>query len=250
MKGIRKKINSGFVILIILLLFSGMVSLFELNRFTNHTQALLESNYHNIELSKRMLDAVEKQNVSLLQMILLDAAEYDSAYIEGGTEFDLALTEAAAIEAMPSDLDPVVEARDRYRSLVDRYFDTRYDTDATWFLDMYKTSYGALTTAIKEYMADSQYSLVSRASQLENNAYRAIMPGIITLVIAILIVLMFMYLIGMYYTRPVVRMQKALNDYLRHNVPFDVTTEGPDEITRLREDIETLIHTAKIKKTE
>lgn len=250
MKGIRKKINVGFLILIVLLMFSGMVSLFELARLSKRTQAIFESSYYNLELSKRMLDAVEQQNSSLLQMIVLEQTGYDSSYVEGGRKFDTALKEAADIEQIQTELDSIVVARDLYRNLVHLFFDEHYNTDVTWFLGMYKTSYNSLTTAIKEYMTNSQYSLVSRATQLENNAYRAIMPGIITLVVAIIIVLVFMFMIDFYYTRPVVKIQKALDNYLKHNIPFKVKSEGSDEIAALRDSIEGLVSALKTKQPE
>lgn len=250
MRGIRKKINFGFLVLIILLLFSGTVSMIELNRLTKRNQALFETSYYNIELSKRMLDAVEQQNSALLQMIVLEQSEYDSDYISGGRQFDDALKEAAGIEEIQTALDSIVVARDRYRSLVHNFFDEHYDTDVEWFLGMYKTTYNSLTTAIKEYMTNSQYSFVSRATQLENNAYRAIMPGIITLVVSIIIVLVFMFLLELYYIRPIIKIQKGLHDYLRHNVPFNVPVEGRDEIYKLKESIEALIVALKTKKAE
>lgn len=247
MKSIRKKIKVGFLVLVGLLLFSGMVSLFELTRLSKRTRSLLESSYYNLELSKRMLDAVEQQNSSLLQMILFQESEYDSLYVAGSHEFDTALTEAAEIEQVQTELDSIVVARDRYRALVHRFFDEHHNTDVVWFLGMYKTTYNRLTTSIKEYMTNSQYSLVSRATQLENNAYRAIMPGIITLVVAIVIALIFMFMIDFYYTRPIVKLQKGLDGYLRHNVPFRVRTGGSDEVGRLEDSIEALVSVKKNK---
>ncbi|MDL2320160.1 MCP four helix bundle domain-containing protein [Alistipes sp. OttesenSCG-928-B03] len=250
MKGIRKKINTGFVVLIVMLLFSGVVAFFELGRLSRRTEALLDSSTLNIELSKRMLDAVEQQNSSLLQMIVLQRTEYDSLFLDGARRFDAALAEAAAIDEIQTDLDSIVMARDRYRSLVSDFFNDQMNTDVAWFVGMYKTTYNQLTTAIKEYMTGSQFSLVSRASQLENNAYRAIMPGIITLVAAILIILIFMFLIELYFTRPVVKTEQALRGYLKHGIPFRVTVEGRDEVAMLKDDIEDLITAHKAKKAE
>lgn len=250
MKGIRKKITTGFLVLIILLLFSGMVSFFELARLTRRTEAILESSSHNIELSKRMLDAVEQQNSSLLERIVLRTSNYDSLFVAGGHEFDAALTEAAGIGEIRTELDTIVMERNRYRDLAGRFYDETYDTDLTQFLSTYKSSYNDLTAAVKAYMTTSQYSLETRAIQLESNAYRAIMPAIITLVVAIAIILVFMFLIELYYTRPILKIQKSLGNYLKHNIPYNVTVESKDEIARLNEDIETLITANKNKRPE
>ena len=76
------------------------------------------------------------------------------------------------------------------------------------------------------------------------------MPGILTLVVALAILVMFLFFIDTYYTRPVVKIEKGLQNYLKHNVPFKVTVEGRDEVTKLKEYIETLIAALKSKKTE
>lgn len=250
MKGIRKKINTGFLVLAVLLMFSGMVSLFELGRLSERTQTLLESNYHNLELSKRMLDAVEQQNSSLLQMILFKHTDYDSSYVSGGRDFDAALSEAADMERERTPLDSIVAARSRYLEHVRLFFDDSYDTDVEWFLGVYKTIYHGLTKAIKEYMTASQYSFVSRATQLESNAYRALMPGIITLGVAILIVLVFMFMIDFYYTRPVVRIQKALDNSMKHNIPLKIKTDGEDEVAALGDSVEKLMSALRNKQNE
>ena len=62
-----------------------------------------------------------------------------------------------------------------------------------WFVDIYKTSYSDLTSSIKNFMVSSQNMMDAKARRLEDNAYRATMPGFIALVIAIVIVLIFYY---------------------------------------------------------
>lgn len=250
MKGIRKKINAGFLVLIVLLTFSGMVSLVELDRLSKRTQTLLESSYYHLELSKRMLDAVEQQNGALLQMILTGQTEYDSVYLAASAEFDAALREAAEIEDVKTPLDSIVIARERYHAHIPSLFDEESKTDAEWFLGVYKTIYHRLTAAIKEYMTESQHSLVPRARQLEHNAYRAIMPGVITLGVAIIVVLVFMFMIDFYYTRPVVRIQRGLDNSLRHNIPFKVKTEGNDEVAALGDSVEKVMSVLRKKQNE
>ncbi len=250
MKGIRKKINTGFLVLIVLLMFSGMVSLVELDRFSKRTQVLLESSYSHLELSKRMLDAAEQQNSSLLQMVLSGRTEYDPAYIEAGRDFDAALHEISGIEDREAVLDSIVVARDRYREYVPHFFDEEYKADAEWFLSEYKTIYHGLTRAIKEYMTASQHSIISRTTQLEHNAYRAIMPGVITLVVAIIIVLVFMFMIDFYFTRPVVKIQKGLENSLRHNIPFKIKAEGNDEVAALGDSVEKVMSILRNKQNE
>ena len=238
------------MVLIVLLTFSGMVSLVELDRLSKRTQILLEASYTHLDLSKRLLDAAEQQNSSLLQMILLEQTEYDSAYVAAGRDFDTALSEISKIEDVETALDSIVMARDRYREHATLFFDKDRETDTKVFMEMHKTMYHTLTKAIKEYMTASQHSIFSRTSQLEHNAYRAIMPGVITLVVAIIIVLVFMFMIDFYFTRPVVRIQRGLENSLRHNIPFKIKTEGNDEVAALGDSVEKVMSILRKKQNE
>lgn len=247
MKGIRKKISAGFASLALILLFSGMISLFELTRLSRDTRDLLENSSYSMSLSKRMLDAVQEQNTSLIQTIVLKKDRFDEPYYKAKEEFDSALAEATQTVKDRMELENIYSAIKKYYELADLYFDETVNTDIEWFVEMYKTAYTELTTAIKTYMVSSQHSLVAKAVELKSNAYRAITPGIITLFIAILMVLMFAFLIDLYYTQPIIKTGKGLKRYLNNNIPFKVEMEGRDEIFELKEDIESLI---RLKKQE
>ena len=114
-----------------------------------------------------------------------------------------------------------------------------------WFVDIYKTSYSDLTSSIKNFMVSSQNMMDAKARRLEDNAYRATMPGFIALVIAIVIVLIFYYFVNLYYITPVLKIDSALKAYLDSKMPFKVTIEGKDEVYRLKERIESLIDQSK-----
>ena len=65
MKGIRKRVTVGFLSIVCLLFFSGMLSFFELNHLSRATDEILKANQRNIELAKEMLDAAHEQNMAL-----------------------------------------------------------------------------------------------------------------------------------------------------------------------------------------
>lgn len=89
-----------------------------------------------------------------------------------------------------------------------------------------------------------------KAQRLEDNAYRATMPGFIALLIGILIVVVFFYFINLYYISPVLKITDALKNYLNSKIPFKVNVEGRDEMFRLKESIEKLIDQQKSKRNE
>ena len=75
MTGMRKRVTVGFLSIVCLLFFSGMVSFLELCR---HTGEILKANKRNIELAKEMLDAAHEQNIAFIRLSVFGDRSCDS----------------------------------------------------------------------------------------------------------------------------------------------------------------------------
>ena len=78
MTGLRKRVTVGFLSIVCLLFFSGMVSFLELSHLSRDTGDILEANQRNISLAKQMLDAAHEQNVALIHLSVFGDQSYDS----------------------------------------------------------------------------------------------------------------------------------------------------------------------------
>ena len=256
MTGLRRRVAIGFLSIVCLLFFSGMISLFELSHLSRDTGDILKANKRNIELAKRMLDAAHEQNVALIHLAVFGDRSYDSVC----RETTLAVAQSEALDK--SFLDSLAFATTEMRLLTDNFlasgdgtpFRTAFaplvqaDSAALasrWYQSDYETLYGRLTSAIKSYMTSTQSSLVPRAEQMKKNAYRAVTPVLISLAVMITIVLMLYYFMSVYCVNPIVRMNKSLGDYLAFRTPFAAKAEFKDEVLGLREKIEALIALVK-----
>lgn len=258
MTGLRKRVAIGFLSIVCLLFFSGMISLFELSHLSRDTGEILNANKRNIELAKQMLDAAHEQNVALIHLSVFGDRSYDSVCRRcmESLEHTLALAQGEALDK--SFLDSLAFATTELRLLTDHYLifgESRNrsvplaeplaaDTiarSALWYNEEYEALYGRLTSAIKAYMTSTQSSLAPRAEQLKKNAYRAVTPVLISLTVMIAIVLMLYYFMSLYCVNPILRMNKGLGDFLAFRTPFAVKGEFKDEVLGLREKIETLI---------
>ena len=204
-----------------------------------------------MELSKTMLDAVQDQNTALLQMIVSGSRDSDSMLIVGRQKFDSSMREANVLIRDLQGFDSIYAANVAYNRIVDAYLsDSLHKNSVGWYVNIYETSYADLTTSIKNFMVSSQRIMDVKAQRLEDNAYRATMPGFIALLIGILIVVVFFYFINLYYISPVLKITDALKNYLNSKIPFKVNVEGRDEMFRLKESIEKLIDQQKSKRNE
>ncbi|MBQ2727649.1 MAG: hypothetical protein IJF77_00315 [Alistipes sp.] len=273
MTGLRKRVTVGFLSIVCLLFISGMLSFFELSHLSRDTGDILKASRRNIELAKEILDAAHNLNVALIHSSVLGERHYDTISRASMRRLEEVWLTAQSEALDKSFLDSLAFAATEMKVLVDNYlsFATTRQEQATlpitdslmvadslavdslakaaaqlpvgdhWYTEEFEGSYNRLTAAVKAYMTSTQSSLAPRTEQLKKNAYRAVTPVLISLVVMIAIVLMFYYFMTIYCVNPILSMNKSLGAYLSFRVPFGVKAECKDEMLELKEKIETLI---------
>ena len=268
MTGMRKRVTIGFLSIVCLLFFSGMVSFVELSRLGRDTGDILKASRRNIELAKEMLDAAHNQNVALIHLTVLGDRSYEEVCRREMAHLEDVMLVAQNEALDKSFLDSLAFATTEMKILVDGYL-ARVDAaeaiaavvaaDTTlvaadslavnervaevgkeWYTNEYETVYHRLTAAVKAYMTSTQSSLAPRTEQMKKNAYRAVTPVLISLVVMIAILLMFYYFMTIYCVNPIVKINKSLGDFLSFRLPFNVKAECKDEVLELKERIDSL----------
>ena len=250
MKGIRKRVTIGFMSIVTLLFFSGMVSLFELGHLSTDAEAILDNSHRNMELAKGMLSSLHKQNYAVAEVAVLGSARSDSLSREGLIYLENSLAAAYDLSKGGAHLDSLTVTVAELRRLTNEMLAALNDTlpssfDRVWYNDVYMPVSSKVSEQINDYMSATHEGLTTRAEQLDHNAYRAVMPVLISLLVMIAIVLMLYYFITIYCVNPVLSLRKSLADWLAFRLPFAPKSECRDELLELKEDIETLINQSK-----
>ena len=265
MRGIRKRVTIGFFSIVVLLFFSGLVSLFELNNMSGDIDAILGSSRRSIAVSEGLLDAIHAHDRAVMRYaVSRDGAYADTcnicyeAFVEkvqmareeasssAITLFDsldmLAqrmhnvvgqLQASRVVEYVPSvQVDSLGQALPSVEPMFDGW---------NWYNTNYLPEYNALSDGVLRVMTSAQSSLSPRAELLSRNAYRAVTPVFISLVVMIAILLMFYYFVIIYIAKPIVDMNKSLGDTLKYKIPFVVKCECRDEMEELKERIESVV---------
>lgn len=288
MTGIRKRVTVGFLSIVCLLFFSGMLSFLELNVLSRDTGEILKANRRNIELAKEMLDAAHEQSMAFMRLSLYGEAQYDSLCRAGMERLERTLAVAREEAVDKSFLDSLAFTTTELRLLTDRLLaasaeqraheqrlaveaeqrrllrsidslspiaaDT-LETQSTESLFSREANlaaqathdrlYHRLTAAIQNYMTSTQSSLAPRTEQLRKNAYRAVTPVLISLLVMIAIVLLLYYFMLLYCVNPILKINRSLGDYLQFRIPFRPKGDFRDELQQINEKIETLINSSK-----
>ena len=258
MKGIRNKVLVGFLCIILLLVFSGIMSLFELNRLSRDAEIIFTASQRNAELSKEMFDAAQDQRNSVMNMIAFSDNKYKEAYEQSTERLKAAIIEAQN-ESVTDDnaLDSLIVASDAINFVVNEFLTKPkelivFDNEANmiWYRDTYEAKYQILTNAIKEYMTSLKGTLTPRIGLIQKNAARAVKPVFVTVVVTILIVLMFLYFFIVYGVNPILKINRSLRDYIKFKQPFVVKGECNDELGEIKNSIDVLINVSKQKRME
>ncbi|MFI3318413.1 MAG: hypothetical protein SNH88_04410 [Rikenellaceae bacterium] len=264
MTGLKKRVTLGFMGIVTLLFLSGMVSFFELNNLSADTDDILKANKRNMQLAHAMLVAAHSQNEAFVEIVAYGDRSKDSLCLYSHNDLELALErvrkETLDLAVVDSISMVVGELRDLTRELVAQpkitplmaempTMDSLSRVYRRAVYDKYQPLYSELIEDIYDYMTSAQSTIAPRAEQLHRNAYRAVTPVFISLVVMIAIVLMLYYFMLIICVNPIIKMSRSLKDALAFNIPLAIKSEYRDEVQELKEGIETMAAQCKQRAT-
>lgn len=249
MNTIRRKISIGFIALSVVLFSAIVINIFEIGRLRSSTEEIIAEGAESTNYASQMLNALQKQNKAVLDMVLTDNVASSGEYYEGVVELNSAIV--AAMDSTPNNaaLGVIYDANTNYHNIIEQHTLSQTDEDESdWFVNSYVEAYYALDSAIKSYMTSPKSSVAVRMSRLESNIYKTITPSVLTLLVALLILLLFYFFIDTYYTKPVKRISTALDNYTKNKVPYQVKIDEKSELSSLNDNIVDII--SHIKKQQ
>ena len=258
---LARRLRVAFTSIILLLIFSGVMSLLELERVSHDTEEILMASKSNVDIAGEMIAALNEQNDAMIYMAVV-GDERESRRVQCLNSIEhLRLATESACERMSTTENAVAAdslrmQAERINQMANDYLDKRVhlhilETEATdsitpfntqiWYADQYKVQYMNMSRHITKYMTGTNSTLGPEVNNLSHTARRAVTPVFISLIVMFVAMLMLYYFLLVYFIRPVLRINRNLGDYLSFRMPFDKDTSCRDEIATLRERIITLI---------
>lgn len=264
MKGIHKRILTGFLSIVVLLFFSGMVSLYELNHMSGDINAILAGGRQGITASESVLTSLREYDKVVVNYAIAGNVDYAAK-----CEPTMQSVRARVADARSKGGKSLAQSYDSLSMVINqmdenvlslrktRYVELQWARDTLSFIrsssfdgdEWYKTNFAPLYDEamhrVMRVTSDAHNALTPRAESLSNNAYRAVTPVFISLLIMIVILLVFYFFIMLYIGRPVIQINKALDDTIRYKVPFVVKAECRDEVFGIKDKLEKLLNNTK-----
>jgi CHASE3 domain sensor protein len=244
-KKFKYKILAGFFLLVVLLIAAGAVSIYEFIKLSKSVDALIEDNYKTIEISKQMLEALEREDSGILLLVLgqwedgrkiLRAA--DSTFITGLEIAKNNITE-------PNEDEYIKNVEALYSQFKEIWLkpivDTNKEGDIKWYQETIHQNFLKTKKAVNDLMTMNQDSMYQEASTLKDKSHRAIMPDIVAIIAALVFSVLLNFFISKYYISPLERLTTSIHEYKPGSGSFKATIEADREITNLELEISQLI---------
>lgn len=247
---LKFKILSGFALIIGMLIIAGFMSIYEFSKLSGSVNALIEDNYKTIEASKTMIEALEREDSGILLLVSGQWKEGRDILKSADSLFYDAF-EVAKNNLTEKDEDKYVEQVERsYLAFKEKWVipivGTSKENSITWYFKDLHPSFIAAKSDVQSLMTLNQDSMHDESSDLKEKAHRALMPGIIAIISALIFLIMFNFLISKYYVKPLESIIQSLKEYRLQDPHFNAGIESSDEFKELEKEIQNLIQKVKL----
>ena len=248
--GLRIKILSGFLTLAIMLCVAGIWSIYELRSIGTSVQGLLDDNYKSINASRIMTEALEREDSGVLLLLLGRWKEGESIIEPADVSFQKGLQITEGNITIPGEKALVDEVKSKYSAYKGQWekimVGNQQERNLDWYLNRIHKSLFEAKAAVERLMAMNDKTMYDTASNLKNRAHRAVMPGIVAILSALIFTVIFNYMIHYYVVSPIIKLSERIDQFLNNRMPFEVNIESRDELWRLANSIRELSSKVKL----
>ncbi|MBU0489316.1 MAG: hypothetical protein KKA07_11865 [Bacteroidetes bacterium] len=242
---IRLKILLGFLLLASLLMAAGAYSIYEFVKVSRSVNSLIDDNYKTIEASRTMLEALEREDSGILLLILGEwgvghkiISSADSSFLGAKHIAENNLTEEGE--------DLLVAHIGHYYTIYKNKWQhpngsSLRQGNIVWYLSDVHQNFLAVKKAVNDLMELNQTSMHTEAKGLSDRSKRAIMPGIVAIIAALIFSFILNFFISSYLIRPIRGLSKALKSYFPGSRDFDAGIKTKDEFKQLETRIQEMI---------
>lgn len=245
MNSLRLKIFASFMLLIVMLSVSGVISIVEFRYLGGSVHGLVEDNYKTIEAAKKMTEALEREDSGILLLMLGQWEQGRAILNSADSAFNVAFKVASGNLTELNEDQHIDLIRIRYAIFKNKWQRPIVDTEKEGNIDWYKSdihqSFLETKYAVNDLMTLNQTKMYQEASQLKEKSRRAIMPGIVTIAAAVIFSLLLNFFLSRYFVTPLEHLAEAINHFEPRQKYLKADFVSVNEIKKLEQAISELI---------
>ena len=235
--GLRLKILSGFIILVLMLLIAGVWSILEIRSMGSNIDKLLKNNYRSITAAKTMKETLEREDSAILLSILGDKAYSKNILSSADSLFKFSFDLAKANITIEGEEKLVDDVENNYKQFKDYWIQVIWEDkdykNLEWYSQNIHASFLNTVKSIDNLLNLNDVEMYRTALNLNERSQRAIMPGIVAIIAAIVFTILFNFFINYYVITPIIEITNRVKKFTRSRTPFDYSVETKDELNNL-----------------
>ena len=242
----RVKLSLGLGAIAAILLLSSVISVLEYRRMSNYVSDLIAADINSINKTQRLSSVCEEYNLKILAAIGVE----DSLFILPSFDSVAFLTEYNALRSSFSS-SQTIAAADSVISSYSAYMRTSLSLGRVMrsdFIDSRQWFFGKLQPDFQKFRQSTENlngliyrDLKENSETFQAGFYRSIMPGIVSVGVGLLLVVLLMFFIMSYYVNPICRMEDGIDNYLKFNKKYTCTVDGDDELVAINNGVSEIV---------
>lgn len=235
-----------------MLIIAGAMSIYEFSLINKSVEVLIDDNYKTIEASKTMIESLEREDSGILLLVsgnwkkgrtIMKSA--DSLFLSSFNKAKNNLTE----ENEDKYIEKIEQAYLIYKEkwelpIVSTYKEHNID----WYLNEVHDNFLNVKSQINALIDLNETNLHKEATSLKEQSRRAIMPGIIAIISALVFLLLFNFFINLILVRPIKKIKNSVKGYNIYSHNFNANISNNDDLKELETEIQNLIARLQQKK--
>lgn len=242
-KKIKVKIFSSFMLLVLMLLIAGLMSIWELRKMNNSFSDVIDNNYQSIEHALQVIYALEREDSGILMLYLGSVDEGRTVINSADSTIALSMVEIRKNATEPGE-DRVIENIEReykiYFSLLNSVVSKDVTTQEIAYRELH-SQFIKTKVEVNYLMELNQVSMYAKSREMHDRLYQTMMPGIVSIVLAIVFALLLNFFISRYFVNPLHKLIEATKNYKPPLANITVDIKSDDELKTLQMEINSLI---------
>ncbi len=233
----KKKLFYSLGSLAMILLLSGLISIFEYRRMSDYVSDLIAANIKSMNISQRLADLTQHYNDQMMAVVVQnDISLMPDFNINDFNALSDSLRSSFTSETIIPKVDSVVMAFDGFIR-TSQNFDEIFLADSIdtgeWFFGSLQPRFTKLRNDMNSLNEVIYEDLQQNSADFDAGFYRSIIPGVVSVGAGLLLIIMLFYFIMVYYVKPIYKMSEGLDGYRhsgrRHVYEFD----GDDQLANI-----------------
>lgn len=241
----RRKLFFSLGSLAAILLLSGVISIIEYRRMSSYVSELIAANINSINLSQRLADITEEYNHQMLSVVVMNDIsimpdfnlQYFNAQADSLKNSFTSKTALPMVDTVSTSFNAFMQTSLKFDEV---FLADSVDT-GEWFFGTLQPCYskfrkdmGVLNDMIHQELRDN-------SADFDAGFYRSIMPGVVSVSVGLLLIVLLFYFIMAYYVNPIYKISEGIDNYRISSRKYMYVFEGDDQLANINDGVSELI---------